>query len=76
MKPDGHPAVMWCEGTIIHVFLRGCSFTADIVHCWRAFDAKGKFIMNLQLKDEGVRWMQGRSSAVLEAISKLVGSAR
>lgn len=75
MKPDGHPAVMRHEGDVIHVWLHSCGFDPNVVHCWRAFDAKGKFISNLQLKDEGVIWIRGRSRVVLEAINKLVGSA-
>ena len=74
MKPDGLDAVMWHDGKIIRVFLRSCSFTADDVHCWRAFDAKGEFVSNLRPRDEGVVWAHGRSTVVLEAISKLVGS--
>ena len=75
MKLAGRPAVVWHKGEIIHVLLRSCGYTVGQVHCWRAFDAKGEFVTNLQLKDEGVRWAHGQSSDVLEAVSKLVGSA-
>jgi hypothetical protein len=59
---------------IIRVLLRSCGYNS-VVHCWRAFDAKGEFVVNLQLKDEGIIWARGRSTEVLEAVSKLVGSA-